>query len=146
MTRHSATLTQSLLAVAFAAGLLDAVPHVSAQQTAIVTVPFAFSVNHHMLPAGSYKVDLSSPNYVTLIDRNTAKGVGTFLARREPGSAIETRSRLTFRRIGSRAALTQVWIAGSSMHGELAVQPKVERELEAAKSAPTSSLIEIALK
>lgn len=146
MTRHFATFAHSILGIAFAAGLFIAAPSASAQQTANVTVPFAFSVNHQTLAAGSYKVDLSSPSYVTLIDRNTAKVVGSFLVRKEQGTAIETRGRLIFRQTGRRKTLTQVWVAGSSMHGELAFQPKVEREMEAAKSAPTSSLIEIALK
>jgi hypothetical protein len=68
----------------------------SAQNTALVNVPFGFQANHAYLPAGYYKV-LSSDNAVTFIDAKTRKAQAILLVRHEDGTEIETRGRLVFR-------------------------------------------------
>ena len=85
-----------------------------------------------------------SDRYLSL--RNVATDqTQVLMVRPEAGSAIETRGRLVFHQEGSRKYLAQVWIAGTSMHSEVAVQHKPDRTL-AKRSAPQVSSIEVALK
>lgn len=143
MTRSIANLTKSILSLSLAAGLLCAGVAASAQTTASVNIPFAFSADNHIVQAGHYKVELLSDRTVAL--RNTSSNQTLFLmVRPEAGTAYETRGRLVFHQDGSRKYLAQVWIAGTSMHSEMAVQHKQERTL--AQRTPEVSTIEIAMK
>ena len=143
MTLSSANLTKSILSLSLAAGLLCAGATASAQTTASVTIPFAFSAENQVVPAGHYKVELLSDRYVAL--RNTSTNQSQVLmVRPEAGTAIETRGRLVFHQDGSKKYLAQVWIAGTSMHSEMAVQHKQERTL--AQRAPKMPTIEVAMK
>jgi hypothetical protein len=91
--------------------------------------------------AGSYKVELLSDRYLSL--RNIATNrTQVLMVRPEAGQAIETRSRLVFQQDGSRKYLAQVWIAGTSLHSEMAIQHKKERE--SAKNNVTT--VELALR
>jgi hypothetical protein len=115
----------------------------SAQTGASVTIPFAFSADHQNVAAGSYKVQLLSDRYLSL--RNTGTNqTQVLMVRPESGRAIQTRGRLVFHRQGTRRYLAQVWFAGSSLHTEMAVQPKPERVLKT-RQAATSSTIELAM-
>ena len=126
-----------------AAGLLCAGVNASAQTTASVNIPFAFSADNQIVQGGHYKVELLSDRYVAL--RNTATNqTQVLMVRPEEGKVIESRGRLIFRQDGSKKYLAQVWIAGTSMHSEMAVQHKQEKTL--AQQAPKAPTIEIAMK
>lgn len=141
MTSRIANLSNLLLSLPLATGLLCA--GASAQTTASVTIPFAFSADNQHVDAGTYKVELLSDRFLSL--RNTAtNNTQVLMVRPEAGPAVETRGRLTFHQEGSRKYLAQVWIAGTSMHSEMAIQQKPERKL--AKSNSTPSTIEFAIK
>jgi hypothetical protein len=143
MTPRYANLAKSILSFSLAAGLLCAGVNASAQTTASVNIPFAFSADNQTVQAGHYKVELLSDRYVAL--RNTETNQTQILmVRPEEGTAIESRGRLTFRQDGSKKYLAQVWIAGTSMHSEVAIQHKQEQTL--AHNTPDVSMIEIALK
>ncbi len=144
MTRHSAILTNLLLSLPLAAGLLCAAPNASAQTTASVTIPFAFSANHQQVAAGSYQVQLLSDRFLSLRDTKTAK-TQIVMVRPEPGRVIEAQGRLVFHRYGSRNYLMQVWLAGTNKHSELVVRPTLEQKLT--KNIPAAgSSFEVALK
>jgi len=144
MTSRIANLSKLIFSLSLATGLLCASANASAQTTASVTIPFAFSADNQSVAAGTYKVELLSDRFLSL--RNTATNqTQVLMVRPEAGPAIETRGRLTFLQDGSRKYLAQVWIAGTSMHSEMAVQHKPERSL-AKGSAPRVSTIEVALK
>ena len=64
------------------------------------------------------------------------------MVRPESGQAIETRGRLVFHLEGPQKYLALVWIAGTSMHSEMAVHHKQENELAKSNIAP--STIELA--
>jgi hypothetical protein len=96
------------------------------------------------MPAGAYKVQLLSDRFLSLRNVNTDK-TQILLIRPDEGRVIETRGRLIFRRDGGQNYLTQVWIAGTNVHGELAVRLKPERAF-AKGVAPQDSSFEIALK
>jgi hypothetical protein len=144
MTRRAATITKMFLSLSLATGLLCAATSAPAQTTASVTIPFAFSANNQYVAAGSYKVQLLSDRFLSLRNTRTDKSQ-VLMVRPESGRVIETQGRLIFQRNGGRNYLKQVWIAGTSVHSELAVHPSHNQEL--AKQTPQEgSTIEVALK
>jgi hypothetical protein len=143
MSARITNLSNLIFGLSLATGLLCAGANASAQTTASVTIPFAFSADKQLLPAGSYKVQLLSDRFLSL--RNVVTNqTRVLIVRPETGSAIETRGRLVFQLEGSRRYLAQVWIAGTSSHSELVIQHKPERERAKSNTAP--STIEFALK
>ena len=141
MTSRIANPSNLILSLSLATGLLCAGATASAQ-TASVTIPFAFSADNQYVPAGSYKVELLSDRFLSL--RNMATNqTQVLMVRPEAGQAIETRGRMVFQQDGTRKYLAQVWIAGTSLHSEMAVQHK--RDLESAKRTQAST-VEVALK
>ncbi len=143
MTSGIANLSKLIFSLSLATGLLCAGANASAQTTASVTIPFAFSADNQYVAAGTYKVELLSDRFLSL--RNAATNqTQVLMVRPEAGPAIETRGRLVFHLEGSQKYLAQIWIAGTSMHSEMALQHKPEHEL--AKSNTSPSTIELALK
>jgi copper(I)-binding protein len=140
MTRSLSTLKTMFLIGTFAL-VVSAARDASAQNQSHVNVPFAFTANHHQMPAGYYEV-LASETSLTLVNVNSRKIEAIFLTRKESGDAIETRGRMEFYVSGSRHVLTQVQFAGSSMHSMLLGQPKRERIV--ARNA--SATIELAMR
>ena len=98
----------------------------TAQDRLTVTVPFAFTANHQYLPAGSYNVDWLTDRSMELRNAKTGE-VHVLTVRPEQGQIIETRGRLVFLQDGSRYYLARVWMAGSSVHSDMAVQHRPER-------------------
>jgi hypothetical protein len=144
MTRRAATLTNLILSLSMATCLLCAGANASAQTTLSVTIPFAFSADNQYLPAGTYKVQWLSDRFLSLRNVKT-DNTQVLMVRPDEGRAIETRGRLVFHQEGQRKYLTQVWVDGTSMHSEMAVQHKPEREL-AAGPASAGSTFELAIK
>jgi hypothetical protein len=140
MKLHSATVAHALL---IGLAVSQASATASAQASASVTIPFAFSADHQSVAAGSYKVQLLSDRYLSLRNTETNK-TQVVMVRPESARGIETRGHLVFYRQGTRRYLTQAWFAGSSLHSEMAVQPKPQRELKTRQVTP--STIELAMK
>jgi hypothetical protein len=120
----------------------------SAQISAPVYVPFNFIANHQLLPAGTYKVELLSDRFVAFINNETGKTERIVMVRPETGSRIESVGGLVFlsyvgRSPDDRYVLKEVRMTGSSMHSELAIQPKPEPL--SAKNASVSTF-EIAMR
>ena len=144
MTSRIANLSNLILSLSLTTGVLCADATASAQTAASVTIPFAFSADNQYVPAGSYKVELLSDLFLSLrnIDTNQTQ---VLMVRPEAGQSIETQGRMVFQQDGSRKYLAQVWIAGTSLHSEMAVQHK--SELKSAKSTATPvSTFELTLK
>ena len=125
MTRTLSTL-KSMLLIGTLAPVVLAAQDASARNKSHVNVPFAFTANNHLVPAGYYEV-LSSETSLTLINMNSKKVAAILRTRKESGDAIETRGRMEFFVNGSRHVLTQVQFAGSSMRSILVDQPRRER-------------------
>ncbi len=142
MKLRNAAFTHLLL-IALAVSLVST--PASAQATGTIYIPFAFTANHQVVPAGFYKVDLLSDRYLALVDGKTGTTRTVLLVRPEEGPSISTRSGFVFQGSGKRYFLKEVKVAGSSMRSELAVQPKSERVM-AKGGASESSTIEIAIK
>jgi hypothetical protein len=145
MNRRFSILSRCLL-IAIAVGLLSTATHAAAQTSAPVRIPFAFSANHQLVPAGYYKVELLSERFLAFIDAKTGRTQSIVMVRPESGPAIETRSRLVFMSSGgNRYYLREVKLAGTSVHSELIMQYRFERDI-AKNQLPAASTVEIAMK
>jgi len=146
MTRHSAILTNLLLSLPLAAGLLCTATSASAQlgssSSETVTIPFAFTANHQQFPAGTYQVRRLPDGVMSLYNLQTAR-IQLLLVRREDGRVVETRGRLVFYHDETGNSLMQVWEAGTTIHSDLMVQPKLHQLV--AKNNPESTF-EVAMK
>ena len=121
-------------------------PVASAQQTLRVTIPFAFTANHQVLPAGSYSVERQIGTwapYLVLVNRSTGRVIGPLIAHTTGSDQTHARSSLVFYSTGHKYWLTEVHFGYSKMTSRLATQPKPEPEL--AKSGKDST-IEIAAR
>jgi hypothetical protein len=143
MTCSISTLKNKLL-IATLALLPIAAANASAQNKAIVNVPFAFVANHHVMPAGRYEV-LSSDTSLTFIDANTRRTQAVLLSRHEAGDVIETQGKLRFLVAGSRYVLIEARFAGSSTHSELLAKPKLEGSV-ARGPEPATATVDVAMK
>jgi hypothetical protein len=144
MKSPAANLSNLILSLSLATGLLCAGASASAQSTASVTIPFAFSADNHYVPAGTYKVQLLSDRYLSLRNVSTNQ-TQVLMVRPEAGQAIETRGRMVFQQDGSRKYLAQVWLAGTSLHSEMVVRHKKNLESASSKATPAPT-VELALK
>ena len=115
----------------------------SAQISAPVYVPFAFTANHQYLPAGTYRVEMLSDRFVAFVDSQTGTTERIVMVRPESGTRIEPIGGLVFASYGSRYVLREVRMTGSSLHSVLIIQPKPEPT--SAKNA-SGSTFEIAIR
>ena len=143
MTRHTAILTNLLLSLSLAAGLLCATSNASAQAIETATIPFSFTADHQQFPAGTYQVTRLRDGVMSLCNLDTAK-TQLLMVRLEGGRVVETRGRLIFHHDETGNSLMQVWVAGTTIHSELMVQPRITPA--SAKSTSAGSSIEVALK
>ena len=95
-------------------------------------VPFSFTVNKKVLPAGTYNV--TSSNAHTLLISSFGAGAITM------GQRAESRSgspRLVFHRYGTEYILREVWMGGAS--GYQLSETKRERELASGRSGAATA-------
>jgi len=126
MTRHSAILTNLLLSLPLAAGLLCAAPSASAQTGETATIPFGFTADHQQFPAGTYEVRRLPDGVMSLCNLKTGR-IQLLMVRLEAERDVETRGRLVFHISQTENTLMQVWIPGTTIHSELMVQPKLQQ-------------------
>ncbi|MGD0629012.1 MAG: hypothetical protein ABR987_06655 [Terracidiphilus sp.] len=145
MNRRFSFLSRCLL-IAVTVGLLFTATYSTAQAGATVRIPFAFTANHQIVPAGYYKVELLSDRFLAFVDAKTGKTQTIVMVRPESGSAIETRSRLVFMTSGgNRYYLREVKVAGTSVHSNLIMQYKFEADI-AKNESPAASTFEVAME
>jgi len=145
MKARIAILTSSLFLLAVA----SAPAPCAAQSVAEFSVPFTFTANHQLIPAGDYTVQLitdqlSANRAVALVDAATGKKT-IFMVRPEPGPAIESHGYLVFQVAGGNHTLQEVRLPGTNMRAELTV-PRAPKSEVARSQAPATSTIEIAAR
>ena len=115
-------------AVAAALGIMLMTPVASAQVASQVTVPFAFSINHQVFPAGHYRVVMEEGSYLRLQSYETgdSAGVLVYASRR-----IETspKNSLIFLHNEQGYQLTTVRFGQGAIQIEAALQTRLEREI-----------------
>ena len=110
-----------------------------AQNTSQVTVPFAFSANHQVFPAGHYRVSRESDSY--LIVRSTDTGVGAGLMVRTMRTLEPTsKNSLVFLHDASGYHLLTVRFGQGGLQTDLSVQPKSEREIAKATAGASTEV------
>lgn len=144
MKRRSVILTRLLLGVALATGLLYTAASASAQRMSI-TVPFSFTANHQLMPAGLYEVEMLSNRFMALRNTVTEETQVFMVHPGEGQNPEEAPGRLIFVRTGQEFHLNQVRIAGKIMYSDLVVQHKADQEM-AMGLTPTGSTVEVAFK
>jgi hypothetical protein len=144
MNRRFSILNRYLL-IAIAVGLLFTATHSAAQAGATFRIPFAFTANHQLVPAGYYKVELLSDRFLAFINEGTGRTETVLMVRPESGPAIETRSRLVFQSSVNRHYLREVKIAGTNIRSELMTQYRFEKDI-AKNQLPAASTVELATK
>lgn len=84
-----------------------------------VSVPFAFTVGKQTLPAGDYRVSVSSSAILQLA-RVDGQGVSNVLTSYTGGGPNENMNpRLVFHAYGSNRFLSEAWIGGTNMGNQL---------------------------
>jgi hypothetical protein len=110
-----------------------------AQNASQVTVPFAFSANHQVFPAGHYRVSRESDSF--LIVRSTDTGVGAGLMVRTMRTLEPTgKNSLVFYHDASGYRLLTVRFAQGGLQTDLSVQPKSEREIAKATAGASTEV------
>ncbi len=106
-------------------------PAAWAQNAVRVSIPFAFSANHQVLPAGTYRVELQAENYIMFINCQTGKVAGLLV--RSTGSSEKIgHGSLVFWVSPSRNQLVQIKFANTNTQSDLAAPTSLEREREMA--------------
>jgi len=117
-------------AAAVALGMTLMAPNASAQNEASqATIPFAFTVNHEVFPAGHYRVVMEAQNYLRLMSFENGDSVGVVV---QTSRSIENspKNNLEFvRDEDSGYQLTRVRFGQGAVQTEAALQSKLEREI-----------------
>ena len=139
----------AVLAVIGFGAMLVANP-VSAQSGAQmkVRIPFDFTVDKTILPAGQYAVDIGSAasGVVTLRSTDCKRSVLTLTNGTYAADAM-SESGLVFNRYGNQYFLSLVWTAGSDIGRELhksAAEREISRAYHLAKSGAQAQIVTIA--
>lgn len=93
-------------------------------------IPFQFTVNEKVMPAGTYDILYADPTDETSMAVRASNGTAedTFFVEdaAAPGGAAKTE--LVFDEIGTRHFLRQIWVAGEDIGHQVALS-KTEKEL-----------------
>jgi hypothetical protein len=143
MTHSARILSKIALGLTLSIGTIAATGAGFAQTTQIMAkVPFAFSADNHALPAGTYAVVISAQQR-TITLANLATGeFASVVAHENSWEDNKGGTRLTFRREAGKVYLTKVWVAGRTIHSDVSVHIKPNREM--ASSAKAESTFEVA--
>ena len=104
---------------------------VSAQSNRLikkVEIPFEFSVNNKVLPAGVYNVERSRENVLLIRSENNKEASASLTMSVQSSDAPES-GELVFHRYGDTYFLFQVWERGSS-DGHQLLESRTERSIE----------------
>lgn len=146
MFRTSFILTCAALAVSISAAVSGPVARAQ-EQSVTVNIPFSFSANDQKLPAGTYRVSLLSPRYLSFVNTKSVgdtKPIGDVYLMVLPASSQNGKDhgRLIFRRYGSSNYLYQVWMSGQG-EGREFVRSQDEQKMLRDVNAPAMAQVQI---
>jgi hypothetical protein len=125
MFRISSILTCAALALSLGAALSG--PAAAQTQSVTVNIPFDFSANDQKVPAGTYRISLQAPRYLSFVDTRSTKKQYLMLVQPTGEQNSQDGGRLIFRRYGDSDYLYQVWMPGQG-EGRQFVRSRAERE------------------
>jgi hypothetical protein len=125
MFRISSILTCAALTVSVGAALSG--PTAAQAQSVTVRIPFNFSANDQKVPAGTYRISLQAPRYLSFVDANSTNKQYVMLVQPTGAQNSQDGGRLTFRRYGGSNYLYQVWMPGQG-EGRQFIPSRAEQE------------------
>jgi hypothetical protein len=140
MFRISSIFTGAALALSLGSALSG--PAAAQAQSVTVNVPFDFSANDQKVPAGTYRISLQAPRYLSFVDTQSTKKQYLMLVQPIWEQNSKDWGRLIFRRYGDSNYLYQVWMP-SQGEGRQFVRSRAEQET--LRKLKASSLADVQL-
>jgi hypothetical protein len=125
MFRISSILTCAALTLSLGAELSG--PAAAQTQSVTVNIPFDFSANDQNVPAGTYRISLQTPRYLSFVDTQFTKTQYLMLVQPTWEQNSKDWGHLIFRRYGDSNYLYQVWMPGQGA-GRQFVRSRTEQE------------------
>ena len=125
MFRISSILTCAALTLSLGPALSG--PAAAQAQSVTVSIPFNFSANDQKVPAGTYRISLQAPRYLSFVDTQSTRKQYLMLVQPTAEQNSQDGGRLTFRRYGDNNYLYQVWMPGQG-EGRQFVRSRTEQE------------------
>jgi hypothetical protein len=125
MFRISSILTCAALTLSLGAALSG--PAAAQAQSVTVNIPFDFSANDQKVPAGTYRISLQAPRYLSFVNAQSTKKQYLMLVQPTGEQNSQDVGRLTFRRYGDSNYLHQVWMPGQG-EGRQFIRSRAEQE------------------
>ena len=142
MFRISSILTCAALTLSLGAALSGAVA--AHAQSVTVSIPFNFSANDQNVPAGTYRVSLQAPRYLSFIDTQSARKQYLMLVQPTGEQNSQDGGRLTFRRYGGSNYLYQVWMPGQG-EGRQFIRSRTEQDTLRELKSPALTQVQLPL-
>jgi hypothetical protein len=140
MFRISSILTCAALALSLDTAL--SVPAAAQAQAVTVNIPFDFSANDQMVPAGRYRISLQAPRYLSFVDTQSTKKQYLMLVQPTGEQNSKDGGRLIFRQYGDSNYLYQVWMPGQGA-GRQFVRSRTEQETLRGLKAPALAHVQL---
>ncbi|WP_035356621.1 hypothetical protein [Edaphobacter aggregans] len=142
MFRISSILTCAALTVSLGAALSG--PAAAQAQSVTVNIPFNFSANDQKVPAGTYRISLQEPRYLSFVNTRSTKKQYVMLVEPTGEQNRQDGGRLTFRRYGDSNYLYQVWMPGHG-EGRQFVRSRAEQDTLRGLKAPSLAQVQLPL-
>jgi hypothetical protein len=142
MFRTSSILTCAALTLSLGAALSG--PAAAHAQSVTVSIPFNFSANDQNVPAGTYRVSLQAPRYLSFVNTQSTKQQYLMLVQPTGEQNSQDGGRLTFRRYGDSNYLYQVWMPGQG-EGRQFVRSRAEQDTLRGVKAPALTQVQLPL-
>jgi len=140
MFRTSSILTCAALTLSLGAALSG--PAAAHAQSVTVSIPFNFSANDQNVPAGTYRVSLQAPRYLSFVNTQSTKQQYLMLVQPTGEQNSQDGGRLTFRRYGDSNYLYQVWMPGQG-EGRQFVRSRAEQDTLRALKSPALTQVQL---
>jgi len=142
MFRISSILSCAALALSLGAALSG--PAAAQAQSVTVNIPFDFSANDHKVPAGTYRISLQAPRYLSFVDTQSTKKQYLMLVQPTWEQNSKDWGRLIFRQYGDSNYLYQVWMPGQGA-GRQFVRSRAEQDTLRGLKAPSLAQVQLPL-
>jgi len=142
MFRISSTLTCAALTLSLGAAMSG--PAAAQAQSVTFNIPFDFSANDQKVPAGTYRISLLAPRYLSFVSTQSTKKQYLMLVQPTWEQNSEDGGRLTFRRYGDSNFLYQVWMPGQG-EGRQFIRSRAEQDTLRGLKAPSLAQVQLPL-
>ncbi len=142
MFRTSSILTCAALTLSLGGAMSG--PTAAHAQSVTVRIPFNFSANDQKVPAGTYRISLQAPRYLSFVNTQSTRKQYLMLVQPTGEQNSQDGGRLTFRRYGDSNYLYQVWMPGQG-EGRQFVRSRAEQDTLRGLKAPALTQVQLPL-